>query len=442
MATQNNRPVINLFFDEDGNLNVSLGNIPQNSNSTPDRLETKFSSQVPPVSLTRKRKLNDQGQSSTSKVLNNSNVIANPVNPDYDRSRSLDHKYQDPEDLMALTSKWNSMSPDQIKTLVFETVSSKLDTMSNNETLEIVNIRDKLNFIFNDEHQIVLPSLNPIKKKCLPKTREELLEILTIIRDGLSSNKKHDNRRFHYEIKLWEERIDDLSLYLEIPKCYLGINFESDGFFYGPMSFLNKDGISINCMEGIIPLPQLVNDCHNFKLLTFDVEAVIIFEDKTSFNKAVKLYGKRNQFLFLTGCGQPSHGTLRFLSKLYSTFHFLQYTCFSNGNPNGLQIFASYKFGNPKNLYSGECLICPRLIRLGFTMADFDILEESTLSCLRGRTELSLNDYRKIKGLRAKPYCKGAFLTEVDEMESSGYKCDIHILRDKFGSYLMINEQT
>jgi hypothetical protein len=92
--------------------------------------------------------------------------------------------------------------------------------------------------------QIHLPSKERKLKTIQPDNCEPFEKTVAAVIAKLRENKDERVRSKNYkQFKAWNDRLIELSVYLEIPKAYFGYSTKTRGVLWGPMT-IQLDGMS------------------------------------------------------------------------------------------------------------------------------------------------------------------------------------------------------
>jgi DNA topoisomerase VI subunit A len=288
-----------------------------------------------------------------------------------------------------------------------------------------------------------LPSKERKLKTIQPDNCEPFEKTVAAVIAKLRENKDERVRSKNYKqfktSKAWNDRLLELSVYLEIPKDYFGYSTKTRGVLWGPMT-VHLDGMTCNCLFPNTSIPQ------EFETLTLTnkIDFILIVEKECFFDSIVGLYKKEKNCLILTGMGLPDFTTRRFAKQLGTQFPDIPMLCITDCNPRGYHIYTIYRYGCKTGVHSGEDLALPRLQRIGVSPRDYRNIkkflqessneDEKTFEPLNDddrQTLWMLKKYKCYQGIEEKE-----FQDDFDLFAFKNEKCDMEILGDSLEAYL------
>ncbi len=148
-----------------------------------------------------------------------------------------------------------SMSTAEKKALVL----NQLEQFRSGGLIRLVDVNNKANYIYDKQLQIHLPSKERKLKTIQPDNCERFEKTVAAVIAKLRENKDERVRSKNYKqfktTKAWNDRLIELSVYLEIPKAYFGYSTKRRGELWGPMT-IQLDGMTCNCLFPNTPIPE------------------------------------------------------------------------------------------------------------------------------------------------------------------------------------------
>ena len=201
---------------------------------------------------------------------------------------------------------------------------------------------------------------------------------------------------------------------LQVPRLVLGVVATSKGLVVGDFSYLNTEGIMVDCSLTVggdsIPqdVPELrdLRTCANFLLV---VEKDAVFQrllEEGVFEAGLP------PFIMVTGKGVPDLATRQLVYRLTTQF-LLPVVILTDCDPYGFEIALTYKFGSLAMAWAPERLAVPSAIWLGLLPSDLEELgiEKESMRLL------SREDRKKIQDLHLRDYINDFCPQLIEELE-------------------------
>jgi DNA topoisomerase VI subunit A len=175
----------------------------------------------------------------------------------------------------------------------------------------------------------------------------------------------------------------------------LGIIAESKGLIIGPL-VLHMTDSKIDCLShglsGMI-IPMQVELLLKVEV-TSEVKFVLLVEKKAVFHSlSFRHFHSKHHCIMITGSGKPDVSTRLLLAKLRDELH-VPFYAFMDANPDGFEIFCTYKFGSMNRAFENLLLVVPDLIWIGLFLSDFnDANSEHLLTSLSGHDIALLKNF-------------------------------------------------
>lgn len=210
-----------------------------------------------------------------------------------------------------------------------------------------------------------------------------------------------------------DDAIQIIVTMLGIPRDGLGITASSKGLMKGPLLYMNEEGALIDCTLGTESVPGNVEEI----VVDLQAEVVIVVEKDTVFQRIIEEKFLTDWSLVITGKGVPDLNTRKFLRKIAFENPQIPVICLTDGDPYGIEIMFSYKFGSLAMAFAGEPLAVPRLQWFGIKPSEFR--DDHHLH------KLSQRDEAKLESLLKRPYISSELTEELEIMKNFGKKAEI-----------------
>ena len=208
--------------------------------------------------------------------------------------------------------------------------------------------------------------------------------------------------------------VAELVALLQVPRLELGVVATSKGLVVGDLSYLNSEGIMVDCSltVGGDSIPQ---DVPELRDLRTRANFLLVVEKDAVFQRLLEegvFEAGLPPFIMVTGKGVPDLATRQLVYRL-STQFVLPVVILTDCDPYGFEIALTYKFGSLAMAWAPERLAVPSAIWLGLLPSDLgalDIEEESMRL-------LSREDRKKIQDLHLRDYINDFCPQLIEELE-------------------------
>lgn len=180
------------------------------------------------------------------------------------------------------------------------------------------------------------------------------------------------------------------------------------------------------------PIPVHTNLVRNIKSLA---EYILLVEKETVFQRlANDGFCARNHCILLSGKGYPDVPTRSFLRLLRDTLGLPVYGLV-DGDPHGLDILLTYRFGSLTMAYDAEALATPDIHWLGIHLSDcktFDVPKNCLLP-------LNSRDRQKAKAILKRSYleyCAPSWRKQMENMLHQGVKLEVEAISASSSTFL------
>jgi DNA topoisomerase VI subunit A len=343
-----------------------------------------------------------------------------------------------------------SLSESEIRQMAKDLLTKRIEDWKSGKPIQIVDDNRDENYFFDPSLQILLPAKQRILKtlKDPGKMGATMVACLEQLENPLQRSviKRSTTEGFQAKSKAsWDKLLKDLSIYLEIPKIYLGISFKPRSVIWGPLKYTYKGNQERNCLDDDAQIPANARLCSQFQL-TNNIKFILITEDDSSQQEAVNVFFKDQNCLILSGSGNPDFACRRFAKTLSLEYPTIPFFYLSDCDPSGYQMYATVRYNCKSSVHCGEDFSIPNMTRIGVSPFDFPFIERE-LSLLEVTPEktfesLSASDVKIIRSLRKNKAFQGyhaqSFQTEFDQFFMQNKRCHIQILHYKniFEKYL------
>ncbi|CAI5448365.1 unnamed protein product [Caenorhabditis angaria] len=294
------------------------------------------------------------------------------------------------------------------------------------------------------DERIVMRTGLTVDDKCLKYSNKTYLRLemdlmcLLQIYDLLFNDKKSTKRELFYERKdvyrnqgVADRCLQRLCTLLEETRANLNILSCSKGILRGPVSFLTQ---SIGIIDGKtqnILLSEELSDCS----IINDARFILVIEKESSFQKLLdeRFFFFMPDCLLVTGKGYPDICTRLVLKTLVDKLNIPIFGLF-DGDPHGIEIFLTYKFGSSKNHSESSDAFIPDIEWIGVFPSDstrFPIFPDQLLP-------LSKLDVTKIETLKSRAFqlSEIEICHELEFMRDFGKKIEIEAISGLGNGYL------
>jgi len=213
-----------------------------------------------------------------------------------------------------------------------------------------------------------------------------------------------------------------------VSRIDLGVVAASKGLFAGHLVIHTEDGRRIDgcgSAQGcLIPPGALVE-----RLALDDVRYVLIVEKEAVFRSLCSVDlasdARLGNGVIITGKGYPDIATRELVNKLSTELtKEIPIVCLVDGDPHGLEILSTYRFGSAKMAFDQDKLTVERIQWIGIRQADLTSFEIDHRQLL----PLSIHDSRKALAVMSKPVIPCDWHRELSIMLHSHRKAEIEIL--------------
>ncbi|KAJ4508605.1 hypothetical protein HRR83_007555 [Exophiala dermatitidis] len=296
--------------------------------------------------------------------------------------------------------------------VLFESLQRLCNTIDANRQVAIVSSESKAKAVVVDGNgnkvmrQTRTTCIKARKSVERHSDNEYLAKLVTIMRflmRNAALGKTEMVRAFEYQIK--SDRITpedankimkDIALTIGVHPFLLGVEPESVGQVYIP------EGIKLAMMETSSArvyvdkkakystslnggkrhqIPRLLVDIAKVNQAEASIRAVVVCEHRSIVEKFPKAFEDarfRGVFLVTTG-GYPDVATREFLHILarHRAFKTVPFLYISDGDPNGIEIYAVLKFGSKACAFAAPQMTCPNLKWAGLSLAQYQMFVKS-----------------------------------------------------------------
>ena len=208
--------------------------------------------------------------------------------------------------------------------------------------------------------------------------------------------------------------VAELVALLQVPRWLLGVVATSKGLVVGDLSYLNSEGIMVDCSltVGGDSIPQ---DVPELRDLQTRANFLLVVEKDAVFQRLLEegvFEAGFPPFIMVTGKGVPDLATRQLVYRLCTQF-ILPVVILTDCDPYGIEIALTYKFGSLAMAWAPERLAVPSAIWLGLLPSDLselDIKEESM-------RPLSREDRKKIQDMHLRGYINDYCPRLIEELE-------------------------
>ncbi|XP_059086270.1 meiotic recombination protein SPO11-like isoform X2 [Tigriopus californicus] len=226
-----------------------------------------------------------------------------------------------------------------------------------------------------------------------------------------------------------DECVKVIACMLRIPRLHLRILSTSKGLFMGNIVFHNAQGIQVIGSHAT-PIPQ---DITGISQLASDAKFILVVEKDAVFQRLADdnfavIY---QPCLVITGKGVPDLNTRQFLYHLWTHLK-IPVLALMDGDPFGLEILCTYRFGSLPMTWSQELLPVPIMKWIGIFPSDIHQFSREHLK------PLSKVDCAKIRSLLQRPYVEAhpELKQEILIMKDHGWKAEIEAV-DSVGDFVI-----
>jgi meiotic recombination protein SPO11 len=294
-----------------------------------------------------------------------------------------------------------------------------------------------------------------------------LCAVLELCHETLSNNKTITQRSMYYRLRATasevfsstrhlQDAIRNASLLLQISRRCLGITCSSKGLVAGPLLLVvseNSDGeqkeqyeesdtsthhsnSEKNAMVYPIPgdLAEVESMSFHLRMPSSSVLAILVVEKDAVFQGLLKEDAQlTSNVIIVTAKGMPDLATRAFLHKLHTQYPEIPVLGLVDWNPAGVNILYIYKYGSENNQ--------PESCKYGLTSLKWLGLRTDMIRNVSGEVLQSITnrDAGLIRSLKARLSTKQGvtgstaslgWVSELEEMETSGVKADIEAFYD------------
>ena len=208
--------------------------------------------------------------------------------------------------------------------------------------------------------------------------------------------------------------VAELVALLQVPRLLLGVVATSKGLVVGDLSYLNSEGIMVDCSltVGGDSIPQ---DVPELRDLQTHASFLLVVEKDAVFQRLLEegvFDSGLPPFVMVTGKGVPDLATRQLVYRLTTQF-ILPVVILTDCDPYGFEIALTYKFGSLAMALAPERLAVPSAIWLGLHPTDLDglCIEEESMR------PLSREDRKKIQDLHLRDYINDFCPELIKELE-------------------------
>lgn len=242
-------------------------------------------------------------------------------------------------------------------------------------------------------------------------------------------------REFYYQLKKYLKSqsqlnrcIQKVSILLNLPPWELGIVGMNKGLVFGNLkiNFSNGEKLYCNKSKGIL-IPPNVNEIVSVETKG---EFILIVEKDSIYNDILNddlLFDKMNSFILITGKGYPDLHTRHFLKYLWRHLN-IPIFILVDGDPFGIEIMQTYKFGSLHMSHLANYLAVPQIKWLGVYPSEIQTFNIPFI-------ELSKMDRFKAGKLLEKPFVDNypSMKQEIQIMLLKNIKAELEgLVRDDF----------
>ncbi|XP_013100333.2 meiotic recombination protein W68 [Stomoxys calcitrans] len=227
----------------------------------------------------------------------------------------------------------------------------------------------------------------------------------------MASNMLHINRA-----------VQDVCCLLNQTSWNLGIFSSGKGLIAGPLLIVmsNGDTIDCNCLTTPTMIPPNFTYIDHFQT---QAQIIVVVEKDTIFKKLLQspLFSvMKGKVLLITARGNPDLSTRWLLNKLSRAHTHLAMYMLADGDPYGIEIMLTYRYGSQKYKHQAMELACPHIKWLGIHPSD---ISHNMLHV--PQQPLSAKDYAKIESILKRCYVKEEIRRELIVLKHHGYKAKL-----------------
>ncbi|XP_077301054.1 meiotic W68 [Arctopsyche grandis] len=264
-----------------------------------------------------------------------------------------------------------------------------------------------------------------------------ILHLLSTIHQMIIKNVTCTRRELYYQnvAKVKNQRsidvaVSEICCLLDTPQWELGILTTSKGLISGPLEIITHEGHKINCLNsGGVLIPQ---DIIGIKSVKSNAKFILVIEKDAIFQKLLDegALDRLKPFIMITGKGYPDINTRLMLKLLVDSLK-IPPLALVDGDPYGIEIMCTYRFGSLATAHLASKLAVPSLRWLGIHPSDIAKLSSPSLP-------LSSKDVSKCKDLMDRPYCLpgSALASQIQILLDQNQKAEIEGIGTMSQAYL------
>ncbi|XP_073811847.1 meiotic W68 [Musca autumnalis] len=255
-----------------------------------------------------------------------------------------------------------------------------------------------------------------------------LLHVMAEVHDLLLTHSSCTYRELYYKniylpcnMLQINKAVDDVGSLLGQTSWNMGVFGSGKGMIAGPLFIYMNNGDVIECNKANTPtmIPPEFSNINHFEtsaLLVLVVEKDTIFKKLIANNIFAVMQGK---LLLLTARGNPDLSTRWLLAKLCNEHPNLPVYMLADGDPYGIEIMLTYRYGSRKYSHYAHHLTCPQLKWLGIHPSDISYNVQVP------QEPLSSNDYKKIESILKRRYVPVEIRRELIVLKDHRYKAKL-----------------
>ncbi|KAI8640972.1 Spo11/DNA topoisomerase VI subunit A [Parasitella parasitica] len=271
--------------------------------------------------------------------------------------------------------------------------------------------------------------------------------------------------------------VDDMSRHYNVPRCSLNVSAASKGLVFGPIIIKLKNNKTLDCSfssatttttttttvttaddgQGI-----LIPPVHQIVQVQCKAKCMIVVEKEATFRYLVSIgfcQSLPESCVLVTGKGYPDLSTRQFVKYFSTHFTMKRILALMDGDPHGLDIYATYKWGTRTMSFDVFNLAVNSIELIGLTCRDrqefhispqclIPLTERDRAKCLTmvktynqnetpGQSQLIERGWQDVDTQLASQGHR-SYIREINYLLQSGHKCEIQALNDS-GPFSLTN---
>ena len=267
-----------------------------------------------------------------------------------------------------------------------------------------------------------------------------IVNLMSYIHTMLYTNTKCTKRELYYnnptlmkDQSFVDSALSEISIFLNVPLWELNVLSSSKGLVAGHLQMITEKDEVINCNNNTGTL--VPSEVLQLKSIRIDADFVLILEKDTVFKRLLDdgiLDKCRSKVVLITAKGYPDINTRLFLKRIRDEYKDLSILALVDGDPFGIDIMFTYRYGSMKMANAVDKLAVPSIIWIGIHPSEISTLNLPAM-------ELTERDVKKIDELLKRPYINQFIMKELKMMKLINLKAEIESLCDISANYLIDN---